>query len=354
MTTITQTTPLAVGLPVLMDMLTYRRPAWGPTETLFIDRFLAPLPGIAEDAFGNLWLTVAQDDGDQPRVLFSSHTDSVHHLEGRQNVVRDGAMVTLRDPGKASKGKSNCLGADCAAGVWIMREMILAGVPGVYVFHRDEESGGRGSGWIADNHPEYLAGIVAAIAWDRKGYSDVITHQGSRTCSNAFADSLAAALGGTFVADDTGLFTDTAMYAGIIPECTNLSVGYFGQHGPLETQDTDFLVRLRDKALTVDWDALVIARDPLVDDERPAAYRWPDDYALSTTSYGTNDYDRWFRERDDPNDAPPFMGGQTSGERYRDTGFDSMAAFVRENPDLVADYLETCGFTLEDLTSHCN
>lgn len=346
MPTISPTPPLPGGLPVLMEMLTYRRPAWGATEALFIDRFLSPLPGIAQDTFGNLWLIVANDDGTTPRVMFSSHTDSVHHIEGRQNVVRKGAMVTLRDPGKSSKGLSNCLGADCAAGVWIMREMILAGVPGVYVFHRDEESGGRGSSWVADTHPEWLEGIDAAVAWDRKGYSDVITHQGSRTCSDAFAASLAVALGGTFVADPTGLFTDTAMYAGIIPECTNLSVGYFGQHGPMEAQDTDFLVALRAKALTVDWASLVIARDPLVDDERPDPYRWPDDYAVSTASYGSNDYDRWFRERDDPNDAPPF--------RSTGTGFDSMAAFVRENPDLVADYLETCGFTLDDLTSHCN
>ena len=46
-----------------------------------------------------------------------------------------------------------------------MREMILAGIPGLYVFHRNEESGGAGSDWIARETPWELHGIKAAIAF---------------------------------------------------------------------------------------------------------------------------------------------------------------------------------------------
>lgn len=322
-------TTLQTGLAVLMEMLTFRRPHGSPSEALFIQRFLDPLPGAEADAFGNIWVTVRAADGTLPPILWSSHTDSVHHLEGRQCVVRNGPMVSLRDPGKASKGLSNCLGADCAAGVWIMREMILAGVAGTYAFHRDEEAGGNGSSWVLKNTPERLADIKFAIAFDRKGYSDIITHQGGRTASDAFARSLAAILGGTFKPDDTGLFTDTAIYADVIPECSNVSVGYFGAHGPREEQDVDFLQELRDVVIAADWSGLVLDRDPTVKEARTFG-RWDHD-----------DFD-WDR----------LQGRDGLGWGSRGRYHDDLVDFVRDHPAVVADFLEACGFTQEDLESH--
>lgn len=306
------------GLPALMDMLTYRRPAWSTSEEAFIDRFLHPLDGLAQDGFGNLWLSIPERDGSAPRILWSSHTDTVHRNAGRQSVVRRGPMALLRDAADGRKGRSNCLGADCTAGVWIMREMILARVPGLYIFHRDEESGGNGSGWIAANASEHLADVVFAIAFDRKGYGDVITHQGGRTASDAFACSVAAVLGGAYSPDDTGLFTDTAMYAALIGECSNVSVGYFGAHGPQEEQDVEFLLALRDTVVSADWSTLVAERSPgeISDD------RWPPDWG-------------WERSFD------------IDGRRPR-----CLAAYVEDHPGIAADFLEHLGVTVADLEDH--
>src|SRR3546814_16306749 len=79
------------------------------------------------------------------------------------------------------------LGADDGAGLWIMLGMIAAACPGLYLFHRGEEQGCLGSRWIERHTPELLANIDAAIAFDRAGLGDVITHQSyGRTCSAAF------------------------------------------------------------------------------------------------------------------------------------------------------------------------
>ncbi len=311
--------PAQVGLPALMDMLTYRRPAWSLSEDAFITRFLRPLHGAAEDAFGNIWLAVPEPDGRTPAILWSSHTDTVHRSPGRQSVIRQGPMALLRDTADGKRGRSNCLGADCTAGVWIMREMILADVPGLYIFHRDEENGGRGSNWIAMNAAEHLANIQFAIAFDRKGYGDVITHQGSRTASDAFARSLAAILGGDYRPDDSGLFTDTAQYTDLIGECSNVSVGYFNAHGPREEQDVDFLLALRDKVVSADWSGLVANRAPgdLCEGDWGLLRGWDDEYY-------------------DP----------------RPNGYGSMCRFVEEHPDLVADFLDAMGITQTDLMMH--
>jgi hypothetical protein len=307
------------GLGVFMDMLSFRRPAWSTTEEAFISRFLRPLEGMEEDAFGNLLLCIAGPGGETPHILWSSHTDTVHRAPGRQSVLRQGTMAVLRDTSEGRGGASNCLGADCASGVWLMREMILARVPGLYVFHRDEENGGHGSAWIASNTPERLENIRFAIALDRRGYSDVITHQGGRTASDAFAASLAGILGARFQPDDTGLFTDTAMYAGLVGECTNVSVGYFNAHGPREQQDLVFLAWLRDTLVSADFSGLTAERAPGAPEDDLWGLDW-----------------RW-----EESTAAPIL-----------ESLDADSSFVRSHPEIVADFLETCGVTMADLRAH--
>ena len=236
----------------LMDMLTYRRPCESKTETAFIKRFLLPL-GVRRDDAGKLIKRI----GGAP-VLWSSHFDTVHRTAGRQGVCEAGGMVRL-----AKRAQSNCLGADDDAGVWLMSEMIRAGVEGLYVLHFGEEVGGIGSCHISMETPELLDGIQMAIALDRKGYDSVITHQGERCCSDEFAAALGDALGLGMVPDDTGLFTDTANYVTLVPECTNLSVGYEGAHGRKEVLDAHFLVGLRDRLVKLDCAALPVLRDPV-------------------------------------------------------------------------------------------
>lgn len=330
----TLTTENQAGLDVLLDMLTYKRPAGSDTEMRFIENFILPT-GATYDGYGNLWLDV----GVNPTLLFSSHTDTVHHDDGFQALCFDEPdMVTAKifadtdqfDVDEAMKefsltGKmpkvnrtklTNCLGADCTTGIWLMLEMIKAGVEGRYVFHREEECGGHGSDYVAKSEPERLDGIKAAIAFDRKGYTSIITHQmAGRCCSDAFANSLGKALDVNSKLDDGGTFTDTANYIDLVGECTNISVGYFDQHGPKEAQDTNFALVLRDALLCADFSNLVFERQPGEIDE--------DD--LGWGKYG---------------------GGYTPG-RYSEPK--TLYDLVYNHPEAMAAILETWGVDFNEL-----
>lgn len=292
------------GLDALLEMLKTRRPAWTKSEQKWINRWLMPL-GCTEDGFGNLWLRI----GNAP-VLWSSHTDTVHREGGKQRLAmtEDGKIFLHPD-----EMISNCLGADDTSGVWLMREMILDQVPGLYIFHRDEEAGGRGSGWIAENLAHELTGIKFAIALDRKGFGDVITHQWGKCCSVRFAEALAAQLGNGYAPDDGGVFTDTANYTSIIPECTNLSVGYFRAHSHHEWQSWPHLEKLLEWLKAVDVADLPVERDP-------DAYEFDGDDFYSRWDEGLSNY---YREG-------------TAGPNKR-------VDLIRNNPEAVSQFLEEWG-----------
>ena len=114
--------------------------------------------------------------------------------------------------------------------------------------------------------PDLLQQFDRAVAFDRAGYYDVITHQGGRRCcSDAFADALStqlADLGLLYGPCSGGVYTDTAEFTGDVPECTNLSVGYKGQHGDKEEQDVEFLELLADALVRVQWESLPTKRNP--------------------------------------------------------------------------------------------
>lgn len=245
----------------LLDMLTYCRPMESPAEHAYIDRYIAVLPGIARDPIGNWIVTI----GESP-ILWSSHTDTVHNRSDRQTVHYDPAsgIVALS---QRSKRRSNCLGADCTAGNWIMRQMILRKVPGTYVFHTGEEMGGIGSQWLADNRADWLKSFTFAVAFDRRGTTSVITEQRwCRTASDAFAHSLADELRRvsalTYTPDDRGIYTDTAEYAHVIAECSNVSVGYSAEHTPRETLDVKHCLQLLDAMCQIDQSRLISERIP--------------------------------------------------------------------------------------------
>jgi hypothetical protein len=299
----------------LMDMLKYKRPASSTMEELFIDEFIAPLE-VMEDEEGNLFKTINNPDGSKPEVMFSSHTDTVHATEGFQTLRMKGQYITLHDK------DSNCLGADCTSGVWLMMEMIRASKPGLYVFHRGEEIGGVGSNYIASTTPAVVDGIKCCIALDRMNTRDIITHQGmSRCCSDAFALSLARELGGKFAPSNKGVFTDSANYVDLIGECTNISVGYEKQHCPLELQDFTFLKSLRMKLLDLDYSKFEYSRDA---GDTDASWEYG-------TSYGIKDViddDTMY----DPNSAYLDYISEDAGTKR---------ATVKESPpllDMVLDY----------------
>lgn len=307
-----------------IDMIKYCRPAGSATEEAFIERFLTPL-GVSRDGAGNLIKRI----GAAP-VLWSCHTDTVHHDEGFQKVsVVDDFVVLDKD------STSNCLGADCTTGVWLMVEMIKANVEGLYIFHRGEECGGIGSDYIAKKTPELLKDIKFAIAFDRYATKSVITHQFGRCASDEFADSLIEQFPG-FEKDDGGVFTDTANYTDLIGECTNVSVGYYGHHGKTECQDLRHMTWLLDKLVSLDVSKLTAKREP--GEEDWSAYRW--------RSYKTfNDFD--FEEDFYPVHRTKYLSPSTPPDRKAE-----LIELIVSNPDAIADLLDQYGLTATDVEAY--
>lgn len=157
---------------------------------------------------------------------------------------------------------SNCLGADDCAGMYAALRLIEADVKATFVFHRDEESGGNGSRWLAKHYPKWLESFDVCLALDRRGTKDVIVSQQWSMCaSEEFAQGLAEQLGmGHHAAD--GVFTDSANYTDLIPECSNLSIGYQHEHSRMETLDLNYLEAVIARLVKVDWQALPIVREP--------------------------------------------------------------------------------------------
>ena len=264
----------------LHNMLRYKRPHNSTSEYDFTDIFLLNgqydfyLLGDERDPAA-YFVTIGES-----RTMFSCHVDTVHYEPGTQRIKYD------REKKVYYKADGQCLGADDTAGCWLMLEMMDAGVPGTYVFHRGEERGGIGSSWISENCHDFLRGFDRAIAFDRRGSTDVITHQGwTRCASNAFADALADAFNedghSMYCADDTGVFTDTANYVDYIPECTNISCGYMHEHTGNETLHLPTLFALRDNCLRIDWESLPTERDP-------SKTEYLDDYGWQRSYYPTS------------------------------------------------------------------
>ncbi len=294
----------------IKSMFAYKRPRGSATEAAFIERFLTPL-GFMKDTYGNLHLTVGDP---APPVLFSSHSDTVHRSEGLQDLDYRGGILRLT---RQARLTSNCLGADDTAGVWLMTEMVKAGVRGHYIIHYGEESGCLGSSDLANNHEDFLRQFKIAVAFDRAGKADVITYQmGVRCASEDFAKALAASLGEGYAPCSWGAYTDTNEYTRLISECTNISVGYQHQHSPKETQDVPFLISLRDKLLSVDWEALPTVREP-------GSFEWPDD------------------------DLDSSFGGRDWRGRWRQQ--DRMIDLCKEYPEVVADILEQHGVDIKSV-----
>jgi len=240
----------------LVEMLRYMRPEGTSTQREFCERFLEPVFG-EPDEHGNYVTQV----GFEPHLCFTAHHDTVHKQEGMQKVVVTNDVVSVAD----SK-VSSCLGADCTTGIYIILNMIEAGIEGTYVIHAAEEVGCKGSAALVDDMPDWLMYTQAVISFDRYGDKSVITHQmGMRTASDAFAKSFSDALNmPQLKADDGGSYTDSNEYSLLIPECTNISVGYYGQHGVNETQDLEYLDQLMLALESADWSKLVFKRDPSV------------------------------------------------------------------------------------------
>ena len=239
------------------------------------EEVLKYLPELQKDEFGNYYTVV----GRGARTMFTSHLDTADH---RQNItVRYSEVIEGREI-ITTDGKS-ILGADDKAGVTVMLYMIAKGVPGLYYFFMGEERGGIGSKRLSGSFDEvdHVKDIVRCVSFDRRGTGSVITMQlGRQCCSGTFANALCKqynGLGMSMAPDPTGIFTDSAMLMGDIPECTNISVGYVHEHTGKESQDMTHLERLCVASCKVDWESLPTERDPqeAVNSEK----NYPDQYS---------------------------------------------------------------------------
>ncbi len=209
--------------------------------------------GIDMDEHGNYFCKIGES-----RTIFASHLDTVSKVHEPVNHVLDGFMIKTDG--------TTTLGADDKAGVTILTWMMKNEIPGLYYFFIGEECGCIGSSAAAKSGD--FKDYDRIISFDRRATTSIITHQSwSRCCSDEFADAFCQELnksGLSYVKDDGGVYTDSAEFVDIIPECTNVSVGYYKEHTFNESQDIEHLVKLADACLKVDWENLPTKRDPLV------------------------------------------------------------------------------------------
>jgi hypothetical protein len=250
-----------------LSLLTLKRPAGSLGELTAHTHLYAHLAHLTPitDEMGNLFVDLRGSTGS--KVLFSSHYDSAHHqlpiggdYTNKVQVTQDGNL----------QGVDSCIGADDAAGIYVMLRLIAAKVPALYIFHAAEEVGCIGSHYIVTKTPEVLEGITHAVAFDRRGTTDVIYEQGVESCaSEGCAGVIAWMLNQknpnlAYTPSNEGILTDTKLYRDIIPECFNISVGYSNEHTASETQDLKHLLALADAACDIDWLSLPVFRDPNV------------------------------------------------------------------------------------------
>lgn len=221
---------------------------------------------LREHSMYQFSVTIEDDKGRVPDVLFCAHTDTVdgNVTPKAKNLCYDSVFGTIF---LAKDSPGSCLGADDGVGVWIMLRMMAAGVPGTYLFHRGEECGGLGAKAIAHGEKGWLGQFKVAVEFDRGGTTDIVTHQRGQTecASEKFAAALADRLvphGIHLKASKHGVYTDVYEYRTIISECVNLSVGYRSQHGTNEELNYAYALTLANAACELDWYSLPEDRDP--------------------------------------------------------------------------------------------
>ncbi len=250
--------------------------------------------GWKKDFHGNYYYQIGE-----PTIMFTSHCDTAdngnpkdvtHVIEG--NIIKtDGKTI---------------LGADDKAGMAVMIYMIEKKKTGLYYFFLNEERGCVGSRALnkyLDTHKDddLYKNITKVVSLDRKDQDNIITYQVSeRCCSDEFADELGKRLnsagGFNYRKDPTGSVTDSHQIAEKFSECTNLSVGYNGQHSTVEKQDIAFLQKLADACCQVDWETLPVKRDFTKVEYLHSSYSRNYNYGYGTTGSWNSraDDDRWW------------------------------------------------------------
>ncbi len=235
--------------------------------------------GYKEDGFGNYYIQI----GEKPSTMFTCHLDTADRKQTKVKHIFDGNIIKTDG--------TSILGADDKAGMTVILYMISKCVPGLYYFLIGEEDGCIGSRELSKNwnSTDFSKYITKVVSFDRRGNSSIITHQMlDRCCSDKFATELANRMNSIgrnieMVLDNTGVLTDSINFVHLVPECTNISVGYKNEHSVRESQDIEFLIRLCECVIKVDWETLPIERDFKINEFNSETYEvfdengWSDD-----------------------------------------------------------------------------
>jgi len=229
---------------------------------------------IKRDKHGNFYYQIGKS-----KTIFACHLDTVSKKYEEVTHVIEGNIIK-------TNGKT-ILGADDKAGVCVLLYLIEQKIAGTYVFFIGEEVGCIGSKAAASKDKDFYSKYDKIISFDRKATCSIITHQSwERCCSNEFANALSKEfidLGLELKPDDTGVGTDSAQFTGIIPECTNISVGYYKEHTHEESQDIDFLEKLCMACALIDWENLPVKRNPQIKEYKE--YNYSSNYADKRQSW---------------------------------------------------------------------
>ena len=225
---------------------------------------------IKRDNHGNFYYQIGKS-----KTIFACHLDTVSEkYEEVTHIIERNIIKT--------NGKT-ILGADDKAGMCVLLYMIEQKIPGTYFFYIGEEVGCIGSKAAASKDKDFYSKYDKIISFDRKDTCSIITHQScERCCSNEFAESLSKEfidLGLELKPDDTGVGTDSAQFTNIIPECTNISVGYYKEHTHDEYQDIDFLEKLCMASCLINWDNLPVKRNTQIKEYK--------EYNYNSTNYNS-------------------------------------------------------------------
>ena len=318
----------------LARALSVKRPHNTPAVSDFTEWLFNALPAelksfTSVDGAGNLHIDNRIAGS---KTLFIAHVDTVHREVGA-NKIRKTATHWYADGAP--------LGADDGAGVAMLMHLIHADVKGYYIFSQGEECGGIGAKHIADKHKDLLKQFDRAIAFDRRGIDSVISHQGMGRCaSDVFCQALASALNEhndnlMYSPDDTGVYTDTAEFTDDIPECTNISVGYYNEHGDRENLDIVHFAALAIAVAKLDWEALPTDRDPTVTEYK--------DYGYGKHNYNTAWWSNYGVYKDDKDDKVVSSDHWYDDEEYFETEilfdalYDAQAGYYDDIINLIAE-----------------
>lgn len=310
---------MMLNMRLLKQLLEMHRPSYESNAWLhtFLDSRMPAGASKVQDEYGNVFILVG--DTEQSDVAFTCHTDTVARRDSKPPRVKmtPSGILYVSNPHEA-----DCLGADDAAGIYLMLEMLEHGVHGRYCFFRDEEVGCEGSGWSATDTTGFWTGVKAMISFDRRGDGVITSQRFRECCSQEFALELAHRLGRAPAQLQAGIYTDSAEFMQIIPECTNIGVGYQHEHTPDETLDTNILSDLLEHVLKPETFAnLPIVRDP----RKSGTYL----FSVDTNSQP------W--HHDDPADEDPLLMA-----RFRELsqlGQPELIQWVIDNPEAAAQYI---------------